>query len=129
MFGMQHEKQSFMGKVFFDEGQWQGEGRPVPMQQMRVLLSNPKERHSAFYPPNKKVRKFYHHNPMCGTGPQTNRNQALESMVSYLTPLRAEELFTFNVGFSNLEDEEFNLLRSEERRVGKECRSRWSPYH
>ena len=23
----------------------------------------------------------------------------------------------------------FNLARSEERRVGKECRSRWSPYH
>ena len=23
----------------------------------------------------------------------------------------------------------FNPLRSEERRVGKECRSRWSPYH
>ena len=23
----------------------------------------------------------------------------------------------------------FKLLRSEERRVGKECRSRWSPYH
>ena len=23
----------------------------------------------------------------------------------------------------------FRLLRSEERRVGKECRSRWSPYH
>ena len=23
----------------------------------------------------------------------------------------------------------FNVLRSEERRVGKECRSRWSPYH
>ena len=22
-----------------------------------------------------------------------------------------------------------NSLRSEERRVGKECRSRWSPYH
>ena len=21
------------------------------------------------------------------------------------------------------------LMRSEERRVGKECRSRWSPYH
>src|SRR5690242_2870874 len=25
--------------------------------------------------------------------------------------------------------DEVNLLRSEERRVGKECRSRWSPYH
>ena len=24
---------------------------------------------------------------------------------------------------------ETDLLRSEERRVGKECRSRWSPYH
>ena len=28
------------------------------------------------------------------------------------------------------EDEStLNLTRSEERRVGKECRSRWSPYH
>ena len=24
---------------------------------------------------------------------------------------------------------DFTLCRSEERRVGKECRSRWSPYH
>ena len=23
----------------------------------------------------------------------------------------------------------FMIVRSEERRVGKECRSRWSPYH
>ena len=23
----------------------------------------------------------------------------------------------------------YQFLRSEERRVGKECRSRWSPYH
>ena len=27
------------------------------------------------------------------------------------------------------EDFMFQLTRSEERRVGKECRSRWSPYH
>ena len=26
-------------------------------------------------------------------------------------------------------DDVQQLLRSEERRVGKECRSRWSPYH
>ena len=25
--------------------------------------------------------------------------------------------------------DELTFLRSEERRVGKECRSRWSPYH
>ncbi len=28
-----------------------------------------------------------------------------------------------------LEAIENSLIRSEERRVGKECRSRWSPYH
>ena len=26
-------------------------------------------------------------------------------------------------------EKRFHLTRSEERRVGKECRSRWSPYH
>src|SRR2546425_12455557 len=31
----------------------------------------------------------------------------------------------FSEGFKGLND----LHRSEERRVGKECRSRWSPYH
>ena len=28
-----------------------------------------------------------------------------------------------------LKSKPFSLRRSEERRVGKECRSRWSPYH
>ena len=27
------------------------------------------------------------------------------------------------------EPTEYAIVRSEERRVGKECRSRWSPYH
>ena len=31
--------------------------------------------------------------------------------------------------FAHLALEELHLTRSEERRVGKECRSRWSPYH
>ena len=30
---------------------------------------------------------------------------------------------------SNLVFSEWDRIRSEERRVGKECRSRWSPYH
>ena len=30
---------------------------------------------------------------------------------------------------SRFEQYDLNLVRSEERRVGKECRSRWSPYH
>ena len=36
------------------------------------------------------------------------------------------ELYLSNNGFSIKNKD---LIRSEERRVGKECRSRWSPYH
>ena len=41
---------------------------------------------------------------------------------------------TFNLNssgnvYAEFDDEENLLTRSEERRVGKECRSRWSPYH
>ena len=32
-------------------------------------------------------------------------------------------------GFTKLKIENTSTTRSEERRVGKECRSRWSPYH
>ena len=28
-----------------------------------------------------------------------------------------------------LREQGYEIVRSEERRVGKECRSRWSPYH
>ena len=52
--------------------------------------------------------------------------------------LREDEHFvvvplTLSVGGVDIvDDDSFNqkdFLRSEERRVGKECRSRWSPYH
>ena len=36
-----------------------------------------------------------------------------------------KELFPYFEGQMSLEE----TTRSEERRVGKECRSRWSPYH
>ena len=41
-----------------------------------------------------------------------------DKAVSVLAPVLAE-----------LDREEVCVVRSEERRVGKECRSRWSPYH
>ena len=42
-----------------------------------------------------------------------------------------EEIFLFPPRFfvNRPTTENFYQLRSEERRVGKECRSRWSPYH
>ena len=51
---------------------------------------------------------------------------------TYTNPLR-EELPGLLSGVHRLgfeaEDVTVAALRSEERRVGKECRSRWSPYH
>ena len=43
-------------------------------------------------------------------------------------------VYTGPEGKSVIEEKEFEMTefldtRSEERRVGKECRSRWSPYH
>ena len=35
----------------------------------------------------------------------------------------------FMMNYDNGEWHDARIVRSEERRVGKECRSRWSPYH
>ena len=55
-------------------------------------------------------------------------------MKFYRIPTKQEEqLIELLVHKSSLEmSEDWKnglLVRSEERRVGKECRSRWSPYH
>ena len=66
----------------------------------------------------------------------------LESYISRLNEILRHDL-TLSVGepdnaaaqtgvgtaFGVNGDHEQGLCRSEERRVGKECRSRWSPYH
>ena len=60
-----------------------------------------------------------------------------EAVVQYFLEHQMQ-LFKENVAESPEEAEEFledcmavvcKNIRSEERRVGKECRSRWSPYH
>ena len=64
--------------------------------------------------------KCFHHNDIDGKAAGAivarktgNYNKADYIMYDYSTPIPTELI----------ED------RSEERRVGKECRSRWSPYH
>ena len=49
--------------------------------------------------------------------------KSIRSRVTNIKPYVADE-------YKNMTTREFrDQLRSEERRVGKECRSRWSPYH
>ena len=45
------------------------------------------------------------------------------------TYLLQESGKTINVDAKIKQLNDINWIRSEERRVGKECRSRWSPYH
>ena len=49
---------------------------------------------------------------------------------NYVEPVDSKELIEKAIqGMVHSLDPHSSLLRSEERRVGKECRSRWSPYH
>src|SRR5260370_24955638 len=54
-------------------------------------------------------------------GTVTFRNATLDDHVL----LKSDGFPTYHLAFA-VDDHE---MRSEERRVGKECRSRWSPYH
>ena len=42
---------------------------------------------------------------------------------------RAAAIAEYNSAGRTFSPKEISVARSEERRVGKECRSRWSPYH
>ena len=68
----------------------------------------------------KKVRVF---------GPDKFSSQ-LEGSKAFMKNLcKKNNIPTANFGIFNNFIDASNFIRSEERRVGKECRSRWSPYH
>ena len=46
--------------------------------------------------------------------------------MEYYSAITKNEIMPFVATWMDLE---IVIMRSEERRVGKECRSRWSPYH
>src|SRR6266542_3528694 len=43
--------------------------------------------------------------------------------------IKTRDIVIFTRQFATMINAGLPLVRSEERRVGKECRSRWSPYH
>src|ERR1051325_6271929 len=57
--------------------------------------------------------------------------EILESQMRIHGARRSGTIHTihFNAVFGGSSPIEDEIVRSEERRVGKECRSRWSPYH
>ena len=58
-----------------------------------------------------------------------NENEAGQRFDKYLGKLLREAPKSFFYKMLRKKNITLNGGRSEERRVGKECRSRWSPYH
>ena len=54
----------------------------------------------------------------------SSREKAAEDL-----DISKDSLYAYEKGKSIMSAEVLAKVRSEERRVGKECRSRWSPYH
>src|SRR3989449_5760930 len=59
--------------------------------------------------------------------------QSMENFGSSISHIHSTSLFLFTIFSSGCQSLPYMFMtaqmRSEERRVGKECRSRWSPYH
>ena len=52
-------------------------------------------------------------------------------LLQFLKKQLDEDIIKYNHSIEQIDydKDSIKLIRSEERRVGKECRSRWSPYH
>ena len=58
-----------------------------------------------------------------------NFDETGEDLKTIINKTYKEELYRKKILLGGANDELQKIKRSEERRVGKECRSRWSPYH
>src|SRR3989442_9349019 len=73
--------------------------------------------------------------PSCGAAGTLSESYAERGAKRIATPsvaladIEARDLARIPTGVGELDRALGAGLRSEERRVGKECRSRWSPYH
>src|SRR5256885_15978190 len=69
--------------------------------------------------------------PLCACPAVKNPSQMNAASILLLAFAMSTDAFAAAVGKGSalLKPRWSEALRSEERRVGKECRSRWSPYH
>ena len=72
---------------------------------------------------NDELHREMHHGSIRQPGGR-NGKQRLDSGISQAIAENGALFFQMSEAFLA-----WNTTRSEERRVGKECRSRWSPYH
>ena len=65
----------------------------------------------------------------CVILPDGSVEEPQPSHIKKLEEISGEDKLTLNSRMEKNMEPIFFMVRSEERRVGKECRSRWSPYH
>ena len=63
------------------------------------------------------------------TGVQTCALPIWRCSTEMLPSIPCEDKTSYSKLYEKILENENECTRSEERRVGKECRSRWSPYH
>ena len=75
--------------------------------------------------------KFNRSKPHCNIGTIGHVDHGKTTLTAAITKVLSERVAgNAAVDFANIDKApEERERRSEERRVGKECRSRWSPYH
>ena len=64
-----------------------------------------------------------------GLGGRLDSTNVITPLVSVVTKIAREHTDYLGNDLASIAREKAGIARSEERRVGKECRSRWSPYH
>src|SRR5256885_5366373 len=67
--------------------------------------------------------------PTILTTPDCKQNTPVGKLIAGLSGKTKPETVEKLAGLTAEDETRLQTLRSEERRVGKECRSRWSPYH
>ena len=104
-FGYLHDSNVVAGLLHFSDAEITAEvAPPSQWQQYTVDVGQPKPSHTAFYSTNNR-RKFYHHHP---DTQQLTEPQAAQTR--RVTPAPPGTRFKFTVDFTNLRDDEFNLL-------------------
>ena len=95
----------------------------LPQQEKLSSIVIKSNTNSAEVTDNEEIKDIIYVLSESGNGRTTKE----ESIQDY--PVNSDNIVQVNFVFNESGESTLFVYRSEERRVGKECRSRWSPYH
>ena len=113
-FGYLHKDDSnvFTGLIRFSDAEFIASPQPPnnwQQNRIRIVVGRPESSHQAFYP-SKNKRKFYHHHQGIAQLVEAPDDVPQGSQTPEVTPAPPGTSFHFTVDFTNLRDDELNLL-------------------